>query len=52
MPSMNRTLGHARLQSLAYDAEKRAALDRRARTLTKILEPQEAGTVVSFEERT
>ncbi len=35
----------------AYDAEKRAALDTWARTLTQILEPNEAGTVVSFEKR-
>ena len=33
----------------AYDAEKRAALDTWARTLTNILEPNEAGTIVSFE---
>ena len=35
----------------AHDAEKRAALDTWARTLTTILEPEEAGTVVSFEKR-
>ena len=35
----------------AYDAEKRAALDTWARTLTKILEANDAGTVVPFERR-
>ena len=35
-----------------YDAEKRAALDSWARTLTKILERNEAGTIVPFERRT
>ena len=35
----------------AYDAEKRAALDTWARTLTQILERNEAGTIVSFERR-
>ncbi len=35
----------------AYDAEKRAALDTWARTLTKILERDDAGTIVSFEKR-
>ena len=35
----------------AYDSEKRTALDTWAGTLTKILEPDEAGTIVSFEGR-
>ncbi len=35
----------------AYDTEKRAALDTWARTLTQILETQEAGMIVPFEKR-